>query len=152
MFFEDFSNPKYLANTENWVFPISDNFYDFKGIAHANNNKAGYVSRILPFEHPNDSFNFFVICPENNNDPIVSINFYKKNYELLGTITLGARNDKKEYDIIRDGNKLGTIKMYEYEVHNSTVKCAAHATYTDIAYWYNVEVQNELPYIKIYGL
>lgn len=153
MFFEDFSNPKYLSNTDNWVFPIKDNFYDFNGIPHVNRNKAGYISRILPFQNPRSTFDFFVICPENNNGVIVSINFYKKNYELISKIDLEVdfRNPEKTFNLVVDGVTIKTISMRGYDTFNKLSKCNASADLSDTAYWYNVEVQNELPYLKIYG-
>lgn len=140
MFFEDFSSPKYLSNTEDWVFPISADFYDATinsevalSQSHVRNNDARYRSRILPISKQSSSLKLCLSYTENNSPEIAKIHFYGDKFKYLGYVVVS-------------NSILSGSDFVEYSSQKDIV-----ATMEETIKWYSVEVYSDINYLKIYA-
>jgi hypothetical protein len=138
MFFENFSNPKYIGNTDNWVFPINGEFYDV-GISESHLLKypCRYESKMMQMkEQKSDSFYIDCYYSENNSPEVFSISLYDKNYALIGTYSI------KNEETTDDGMIVFSKDNKHFQINNVS----------RTAYYYKIKVNSNISYLKIYGI
>ena len=97
MFYEDFSNPKFIGNIKDWVYPINPNFYS--------DNKCKYESRMLKAVK---TFNvLYATFSETNSEEIATIKMYDKDFNSIGDIVLN--NPTSQHDYISMWNNVDMI-------------------------------------------
>lgn len=138
MFFENFSNPKYLGNTENWKFPIDGNFYD---INNTNEFPCWYESKMMKMKESKSSLSLNCYYTENNSPIVFSISFYNSDYKFLYSIDVV--NTK---DAVNSDNSSDKIKAFSKEYIIQGIEL------DDIACYYKIKVNSNISFLKIYGI
>lgn len=139
MFFENFSNPKYIGNTDNWVFPINGLFYDV-GISesHVLKYPCKYESRMMKMKEPkSDSFYIDCYYSENNSSEVFSISLYDKDYALIGTYSI--KNEETTDD--------ETMVVFSKDKKHFLIDNVSRE-----ALYYKIKVNSNISYLKIYGI
>lgn len=148
MFFENFSNPKYLGNTENWKFPINGNFYD---INNTNEFPCWYESKMMKMKEPKSSLSLDCYYTENNSPIVFSISFYNSDYKILSfynsdhkiLYSIDVVNNKDAVDSENSSDKIKSFSK-EYIIQGIELN--------DTACYYKIKVNSNISFLKIYGI
>lgn len=129
MFFEDLSNPKYISDKVDWMFPYVNNFY---GSLESTNIKNNYVSRKLIASKIQNNLLIEVPSSFNNLSNCIEVEFiYGKNSKVVKANPVSIRKGNTDY--------------YSMQVPTDIINSK------DVIY-YKVSVSCDIRSIKIYGL
>lgn len=145
MFFEDFSNPKYVSDNCKWVFPKLENFY-------LNNSELFYESRKIQVEKPIEGTpSFLLVVPSSDIDLTYSgIHDYESKIKI--SLYGKAIIDNEEYEDNTTAYKIEPLLIKKgpfdyYRIYGNPSGLGGFQTS------YKVEIRNYgTNSIKIYGL